>query len=242
MPGTEDSRSEEQQAAALAQRIQGLETELTEARAQLIGVHTKLMFARESFYADCHTEAVVLSAAPLSRGGSALPEADEKTIHIEPLPIHHPLRRKWALGKGLPQRQDGEKAQRICFTGRHTPNGKLRLFGLLETGEPWEHYIPFSDLAQEGGIIIGRDPTAAHLLLPETGVSRTHARLELGSTGLVISDLNSTNGLQVNEEHINLYSPQVPLTDGATIRMGDTALKVEILYNSTDTETLLPTT
>ena len=225
---------EEQQVAVLAQRIHELESELSCARAQLIGVHSKLMFARQSFYADRHTETALRSTSVVSVDSAKSAEAPDSHIHIEPLPIHHPLRRKWALGKGLKDTKKGETTQRICFTGHHAPGGKLRIFGLLADGEPWEHIIPFSDLAADNGIIIGRDPEAVHLVLPENGVSRTHARIELGSTGLVITDLNSTNGLMVNDEHINNYSPQVPLSDGSTIRLGDTILRVEIIYGSAE--------
>lgn len=230
----ERSMNEEQQVVALAQRIQELETELAGARAQLIGVHSRLMFARESFYEDRHTETALRSTSVARVGTNGKTAEPPLPIHIEPLPIHHPLRRKWALGKGLQDTQPGDTGQRICFTGKQAPGGKLRLFGLLADGEPWEHIIPFSDLASENGIIIGRDPRSVNLLLPETGVSRSHARIELGSTGLVITDLNSTNGILVNDEHINCYSPQVPLSDGSTIRLGDTILRIEIIYGSTE--------
>lgn len=231
----DNSKNEEQQVADLAQRIQGLESELTEARAQLIGVHSRLLYARQSFYADEHTEGTIRSGAtnPQSRAAQ-VQEEDQAPIHIEPLPIHHPLRRKWSLGKGLPGSTTRGTGQRISFVGNHVPGGMLRLFSLLANGEPWEQLISFSELAKEGGIIIGRDPETVHLQLPENGVSRMHARIELGSTGLVISDLNSTNGIQVNDDHINSYSPQVPINDGTIIRLGDTALRVEIIYGSAE--------
>lgn len=227
--------NDEQQVTALAQRIQELESELAGARALLIGVHSKLMFDRESFYEDRHTETALRSTSVARVEANCKTAEPPPPIHIEPLPIHHPLRRKWALGKGLQGTQRGETTQRICFTGNQVSGGKLRLFGLLADGEPWEHVIPFSDLASENGIIIGRDPECVNLLLPETGVSRSHARIELGSTGIVITDLNSTNGIVVNDEHINSYSPQVPLSDGSTIRLGDTILRVEIIYSTTET-------
>lgn len=226
------SREEELQVAALAQRIQGLEAELTEARAQLIGMHSKLMYARSSFYEDEQTQVSVLNSAAVSQGRESPKEEREAPIHIEPLPVHHPLRRKWALGRGVGSAHNGGTATRICFTGTHVPAGKMRILGLLTNGEVWEHYIPFTRLAKEGGVTIGRDADAVDLSLPENGVSRMHARIELGSTGLVITDLHSTNGLYINNEHINSYSPQKPLTDGAIIRMGDTALRIELIYGS----------
>lgn len=228
----EDSKREEQQVAALAQRIQGLEAELAEARAQFIGIHSHLMYARQSFYEDRHTQVSVLSIADGVIPQEPNTVEQEPIIHIEPLPIHHPLRRKWALGKGIAPPREGVAGPRICFTGSHVPVGKMRILGLLSNGDVWEHYIPFSRLAQDGGITIGRDAAAVDLPLDENGVSRVHARIELGSTGLVITDLNSTNGLFINNEHINSYSPQKPLTDGAVIRMGKTALRIELIQGS----------
>lgn len=228
----DSSKRKEQQVAALAQRIQGLEAELAEARAQFIGVHSHLMYTRQSFYEDKHTQASVLSIATGISPREQSNFEQEPIIHIEPLPVHHPLRRKWALGKGIAPPREGATNPRICFTGSHVPVGKMRILGLRHNGDVWEHYIPFSRLAQDGGVTIGRDAKTADLPLDENGVSRMHARLELGSTGLVITDLNSTNGLFINNEHINSYSPQKPLTDGAVIRMGDIALRIELIHGS----------
>ncbi|MBR5213321.1 MAG: FHA domain-containing protein [Akkermansia sp.] len=230
----ENTPEEEQQIAALAQRISGLEAKLAEARAQLLCTHSKLMYARQSFYADRHTQAALISSTVSVQHKDNTQEQSAHPIHIKPLPIHHPLRRKWDLIKGLPDGNTNEKQQRICFSGKHTPGGQLRLFGLLEDGEAWEHYIPFSTLAQSGGLTIGRDPQCADILLPESGVSRAHARIELSHTGLVITDLNSTNGLKINDTVINSYSPQVSLTDGATLHLGHTVLRVEIIYGSAE--------
>lgn len=227
-----ETRSEEARAAALAQRIQALENELKEAHAELVGVHSRLLFERQSFYADTHTAATMNTSAAITRSLNVEQERKPDPIHIEPLPIHHPLRRKWSLGKGLPPSSEAENQHRVCFMGRQSTNGKLRLFGLLSDGEPWEHYVPFSMLVREGGITIGRDPESTDLQLPENGVSRTHACIELGATGLVISDLNSTNGIQVNEQHLNSYNPQAPIYDGTVIHLGDTALRAEIVYST----------
>lgn len=233
---------EEQQLAALAERIQALESELKTAQAQLIVEHSRLLFERHSLYTDASTVNTLRTSAALSRGSVPLTEEKPDPIHIEPLPIHHPLRRKWNLGKGVTLNNEDIRQQHICFTERQSPNGKMRLFGLLADGEPWEHYIPFSMLARDGGILIGRDPESVDLMLPETGVSRVHARIELGTTGLVISDMNSTNGLEVNDQHINTYSPRVSIYDGSTIRLGETALRVEIVYNTSESSPQQQTT
>ncbi|MBR1998626.1 MAG: FHA domain-containing protein [Akkermansia sp.] len=228
-------QQEEHLVADLAGRIQRMEAELEVARAQLIGMHSRLLFARQSFYADSQTEATLRSTPSMARSRQALQqEAEQQQISIEALPIQHPLRRKWSLGKVLLHRLPEADAPRLCFIGNHIPKGKLRLFGLLEDGSVWEQLIPFDRLATEGGVTLGRDATACDLCLPENGVSRSHARIELGATGLVITDLNSTNGIHLNDRHINAYSPQEPLADGCIIRFGETALRVEIVYGSAE--------
>lgn len=230
----DSSRIDEQQIADLATRIRGLEAELADARAQLVGAHSQLLFARNSFYADAPTHATIQSSASVGWSRNiAEPELPE-LIRIAPLPVHHPLRRKWALGTGKKTTGTDNSRQRISFTGSQAPSGHLRLFGLLADGEAWEKRISFSELAREDGLIIGRDPNEAQIYLPENGVSRIHARLELGSAGLVITDLKSTNGLYINGEAINCYNPQKPLTDGSVIRMGDMALRVEIIFGSNE--------
>ena len=229
-----ESSNEERQVAELAQRIQALENELAGARAQLVGVHSHLLFNRQFFYADGATEST-LRSTPVSvcSRRAELPES-APVVTIEPLPIQHPLRRKWSLGKGLPDSADAAAEHHLFFTEDCIPCGQLRMFGLLSDGEVWEHFVPFSQLVQEGGIVIGRDASSADFILPETGVSRRHARIELVATGLVISDLNSTNGLLVNDQVVNGYSPRVSLADGSIIRLGDTSIRIEIVYGSAE--------
>ena len=85
-----ETRSEEARATALAQRIQELESELKEAHAELVGVHSRLLFERQSFYADTHTAATMNTSAAITRSLNVEQERQQDPIHIEPLPIHHP--------------------------------------------------------------------------------------------------------------------------------------------------------
>ena len=223
-----------QQVAELAQRIQQLEGELAGARAQLVGTHSRLLFNRQFFYGDDSMQDTLRSASVPTCSHRAESGEEAPAISIEPLPIQHPLRRKWSLGKGLPEQSDFETENHLCFTEDRIPRGQLRMFCLLSDGEVWEQRIPFSELVKEGGIVLGRDATISDYCLPEQGVSRRHARIELGSTGLAISDMNSTNGLLVNDQYVNSYSPRVPMPDGSIVRLGNTAVRVEIVYGSTE--------
>lgn len=53
----------------------------------------------------------------------------------------------------------------------------------------------------EETVTIGRDPDA-DIFLDNTGISRSHAKIERTSHGYVIEDLNSANGTFVNDKQI----------------------------------------
>jgi len=67
-------------------------------------------------------------------------------------------------------------------------------------------------------ITIGRQADNA-IVLTDTQVSRQHARLTVGETGVTIADLDSANGTRVNGTPI---TKPTPLHDGDTIQIGMT--------------------
>lgn len=225
------SQSDENAVADLAAKVRRLEDELERARAHFTTTHCQLLAERRILPTGSAMQQALSTASSICRGAHDTEESPAP-IRVELLPMQHPLRRKWALGKGLPDASTANDSRSIRLNSKQSTKGKLRLFGLLSDGSTWEHYIPFARLAQEGGITLGRDPKLVDLAVPENGVSRRHARLELGPTGLVITDLESTNGLYVNDQQITKYSPQTTLTDGSTINLGDTPLRVEIIRSA----------
>lgn len=80
--------------------------------------------------------------------------------------------------------------------------------------------------------IIGRDDTA-DIVLPETTVSRRHARLAVNAGQRVIEDLASQNGTWVNERRVT--SP-TPLADGDRIRLGRTLVTYRDVASALTTE------
>lgn len=78
------------------------------------------------------------------------------------------------------------------------------------------------------GLIIGR-LAPADLILPEADVSRSHCRLTRHASGLVVTDLGSTNGTFVDEVRI-IGSVALPV--GAVLRVGTRILKHELLTES----------
>ena len=63
----------------------------------------------------------------------------------------------------------------------------------------------------------------------ECGVSRRHALLKASEEGAVLVDLGSTNGTQVNNEHLSPEKPH-PLKNGDHIRLG--GLLIQIFFES----------
>lgn len=77
---------------------------------------------------------------------------------------------------------------------------------------------------------IGRSRTNA-LVLADSKVSRFHAIISASSAGVVISDLASTNGTQVNSKRL---SAPVDLADGDQIVVGSYTLEVKLLLAKPD--------
>ena len=100
-----------------------------------------------------------------------------------------------------------------------------------ETGSP-PHRLRILSGARAGEEIIIRNPVTTigrsldnDLVLQSHDVSRHHARIERSGTQLVVSDLASTNGTQVNSQpvHSHLIQPGDELTFG-TVRVQFLAL------------------
>ena len=84
--------------------------------------------------------------------------------------------------------------------------------------------------------IIGRS-TESDLVLREAGVSRKHAAIEERDGRFVVKDLNSTNGLFVNEH----FTREFALQDGDNITIGNFTLQVVLPRSPAEDITLVPT-
>ncbi len=71
-------------------------------------------------------------------------------------------------------------------------------------------------------VVIGRDSSAG-LVLPDSNVSRKHARLEVSSEGFFIEDLGSANGTFVNQQKIQ----RAALKNGDLLSFGPFQLRLE---------------
>jgi len=73
--------------------------------------------------------------------------------------------------------------------------------------------------------LIGR--TNGDVNLNDTLISRVHCALETSANGVVLKDLESTNGTFMGEERI----VAAPLGDGATFRVGSHVLQLVVVTN-----------
>ncbi len=220
-------------------RVRRLEAELEAARAVLTVAHAKELAGLRTGPLDAETVGGVRTAAPgphrvLPFSGmgkeQTIAPAPCPVVLLKPLLLHDPLRRKWKLGAGLPVA--GQSADEFRSPeGASMPTGSLYIYGLLADGAPWEQVISFSSLVGDGGVIIGRDADMCHVVIDDESVSRMHARLEINRNGLVVSDINSMNGVFVDDVQVDAYTPQTRLTDGAVLTLGSVPLRVEIIVN-----------
>ena len=90
-------------------------------------------------------------------------------------------------------------------------------------------------LLSRGVYILGRSPSAA-IFVDDSGVSRHHARITIGSDGAVLEDLASKNGTILNGQPID---GPTPLVDGSAIVLGATALRFRVLAPPTSTDTVV---
>ncbi|MGO8673534.1 MAG: FHA domain-containing protein [Capsulimonadaceae bacterium] len=112
-------------------------------------------------------------------------------------------------------------------------NMEQNWFGRLEEETGRKHRL------HTGESTVGRE--AADITLPDKTVSRLHARLQSGEDKVVIlEDLGSTNGTQVNGERMTPHTPRT-LVDGDTVRFGSIRLRYRALDALTEgTEVDLP--
>jgi hypothetical protein len=74
-----------------------------------------------------------------------------------------------------------------------------------------------------GSTVIGRGDQA-NLRLPDVGISRRHARVDFDGRQVVLTDLGSTNGTQVNGQKV----AAVALSPGDMIQIGTTTLTFRV--------------
>ncbi len=81
---------------------------------------------------------------------------------------------------------------------------------------------PGREFPLSGPVMVGRDP-GSDIVLAETVVSGTHARLIPRGSGYAVEDAGSTNGTFVDDQRV----ADARLTHGSRLRIGDTVFRYE---------------
>ena len=218
--------------AELEARARELESELAGIQSAIAILHARLSHHQQPAtgqdvpLAPAWDTPIPVSAPPTSE--PEVEAAHSEDIHLQALQPSHPLRNKWDLGSGLEEAQP-EEAENIYQAEQTNVATEMRLFGLLSDGTPWEQRIPFAQVAQTGGIIIGRDPGVANIALEEPSVSRAHVQLMLNEQGLVVHDMGSTNGTMVNNDQLSPYDNCHVIMDGDILTLGHITVQIEFL-------------
>jgi len=205
-----------------------LERKLCEVRASVVSLRAELL-AKEIATNEAPSPPLPLPTDTTDEqpkeGRSPRP-----AIMLAELPLQHTLRRKWRLFSDLPvPTGTTDSTYDDAIRDDFTQEGRLRLFGLLANGEPWECSIVYSTLMNDGGVSIGRDASSADIVLFDESISRCHARLELTNSGLVVTDENSTNGTGINDMMLTHYDRQSVLNDGDVLNIANISLFVELI-------------
>jgi serine phosphatase RsbU (regulator of sigma subunit) len=113
------------------------------------------------------------------------------------------------------------RADPALLLGQDSPAEEIGHYLVLTSGDESGKRIQISDTA----VTIGRGADQT-LVIPDTSVSRRHARLSIVSGEVVAEDLGSTNGTFVNGVRLNAPSK---VDHGSAIKVGDQLLRYERL-------------
>ena len=215
----------EARAHELESELAGIQSAIAILRARMNNGHTPATGV-EVPLAPAWDTPIPISAPPQSR--PAEDEGNEGNIYLQSLQPYHALRNKWQLGSGLEEAQDDSEAG-VEYAPPAPVATELRIFGLLPDGQPWEQRIPFAQVAQADGVILGRDPSVADVALTDSSISRAHLRFSLNEHGLIVNDMGSTNGSMVNGEPLSPYDNGHSLQDGDSLTLGQIHLQVEFI-------------
>ena len=129
-------------------------------------------------------------------------------------------RRELAESEALAAREEVVRSN-VPPEGAHD----LLLEGSSPGGEKFAIKIPALALAEHrGGAVIGRNPDEAEFVVNHARVSRRHCRLFVADRELLLEDLHSTNGTELNGATVSAPSP---VYEGDEITIGDVVLRLK---------------
>lgn len=86
-------------------------------------------------------------------------------------------------------------------------------------------YLPLN-LQLGVNLIVGRKSANAQLVIDNTSISKTHASISIAKGGILITDLNSSNGTKINNQGVQPGVP-TPLKNGDILQLGEIHLTLK---------------
>jgi pSer/pThr/pTyr-binding forkhead associated (FHA) protein len=130
------------------------------------------------------------------------------------------------------ERQNKQTNPETPFAGAVTVRSRVRKFWFEHEGREIE--------LGAGTVLMGRS-SACHIVVDDGLASRRHAKLEVGSDGVVVEDCGSVNGVYVNARRIN---GSLRIKDGDHVQIGrqDFILKSALVSDQPDRDRSLAET
>lgn len=132
-----------------------------------------------------------------------------------------------AEARAVDAEEDAQKAQVAVAQALKPAPFSCLLEGQAPEGRRYALKIPASALGVSEGVVIGRNPEHAEVVVDHKGISRQHAKLSVIDDTLHIEDLNSTNGSFVNDVRL-VPTQRLPLREGFTVRLGPIPFTVKL--------------
>lgn len=119
-------------------------------------------------------------------------------------------------------------APRLAADGPEGPPQSWMLSGFDDGGRVVRHQLRAADIrSRDEGYVVGRNPQAADLVLPDNSVSRRHARLMIRGQRLMIEDLGSANGTWLDGRALTPGRAS-EIEHGASIELGGVKLTLTV--------------
>lgn len=134
-----------------------------------------------------------------------------------------------ALARRLRRRGEELEDKQAALDQAITPaTVSCLLEGADDAGRTYALKVTAEQLGASDGVVVGRNPAQASVVLDHPEVSRQHFRLAARDEEIVVSDLRSTNGTFVNGERLEPEAETV-VEDGAGIGVGESiALRLRV--------------
>jgi hypothetical protein len=141
----------------------------------------------------------------------------DAVVHVEEPALYEPDEQQEAPNETVRFRRPVEEPVQLL-------PGRLEVLA----GEPRQHEIRFVRIPGEPmQLILGRDsgPSAQHVALKSSTVSRRHARFEFSNGHWAVNNLSKTNPVVVNDEELSHTDGARSLTDGDRLELGEVVLR-----------------